>query len=159
MLKLMSYVVGIDTIVSCVGPGTIQPQTFDHLSRALGVGSVESCNARSVHRSPGVASLLYSSAMRCFSTAQLLVAASADCYFFAAGVACSLPHQGTLKVEVSLASGVSGVVTRDAKGSGQGTLTITDGNNLEMPADVKFPKARETEGRRGRLWSVRLLPS
>jgi len=51
------------------------------------------------------------------------------------------PSQGTLKVEVHLATGVSGVVTRDVKGSGQGTITITDGNNLDMPADVKFPKA------------------
>lgn len=57
----------------------------------------------------------------------------------------SWPLQGTLKVEVPLASGVSGVVTRDAKGSGQGTITITDGNNLDMPADVRFPKARDTE--------------
>lgn len=48
--------------------------------------------------------------------------------------------KGTLKVEVPLASGVSGVVTRDAKGSGQGMITITDGNNLEMPAEVKFPQ-------------------
>lgn len=45
-------------------------------------------------------------------------------------------------MEVTLASGVSGVVTRDAKGSGQGTITITDGNNLDTPADVRFPKAR-----------------
>lgn len=45
-------------------------------------------------------------------------------------------------MEVPLASGVSGVVTRDAKGSGQGMITITDGNNLDMPAEVKFPKAR-----------------
>lgn len=65
--------------------------------------------------------------------------------------ACSLQYQGTLKVEVPLASGVSGVVTRDAKGSGQGTITITDGNSLDMPADVRFPKARasEPEGTRG----------
>ncbi|CAM9754667.1 unnamed protein product [Ectocarpus sp. 12 AP-2014] len=48
--------------------------------------------------------------------------------------------KGTLKVEVPLATGVSGVVTRDAKGGGQGMITITDGNNLEMPAQVKFPK-------------------
>lgn len=42
-----------------------------------------------------------------------------------------------------MATGVSGVVTRDVKGSGSGlgTITITDGNNLDMPADVKFPKA------------------
>lgn len=51
--------------------------------------------------------------------------------------------QGTLKVEVPLATGVSGVVTRDAKGGGQGMITITDGNNLEMPAEVKFPKVKE----------------
>eukprot|EP00752_Nemacystus_decipiens_P009418 g8421.t1 len=48
--------------------------------------------------------------------------------------------KGTLKVEVPLANGVSGVVTRDAKGSGQGTITITDGNNLDVPADIRFPK-------------------
>ncbi|CAN0337014.1 unnamed protein product, partial [Ectocarpus sp. 8 AP-2014] len=48
--------------------------------------------------------------------------------------------KGTLKVEVRLATGVSGVVTRDAKGGGQGMITITDGNNLEMSAQVKFPK-------------------
>lgn len=46
-------------------------------------------------------------------------------------------------MEVPLASGVSGVVTRDAKGSGQGMITVTDGNNLDMPAQVKFPEARK----------------
>ncbi|CAM9108870.1 unnamed protein product [Scytosiphon promiscuus] len=48
--------------------------------------------------------------------------------------------KGTLKLEVSVASGVSGVVTRDAKGSGQGAITITDGNNLDLPAELRFPK-------------------
>lgn len=55
----------------------------------------------------------------------------------------SVCSQGTLKLEIPLASGVSGVVTRDAKGSGQGKITITDGNNLDMPAEFKFPEARK----------------
>lgn len=46
-----------------------------------------------------------------------------------------------------MASGVSGVVTRDAKGSSQGMITITDGNNLDMPAEVKFPKVSGEENR------------
>ena len=41
---------------------------------------------------------------------------------------------------MTLAKGVCGVVTRDAKGSGQGTITVTDGNSLEVPLDARFPK-------------------
>lgn len=50
--------------------------------------------------------------------------------------------QGTLQVEVKLASGVSGVVTRDTKGSAQGMITVTDGSSLDMPIHLKFPKVR-----------------
>lgn len=52
--------------------------------------------------------------------------------------------QGTLKVEVSLARGVCGVVTRDVKGSGEGMITITDGNNLDVPVHIKFPKVSQS---------------
>ncbi|CAM9827159.1 unnamed protein product, partial [Laminaria digitata] len=48
--------------------------------------------------------------------------------------------KGTLKVEVTLAVGVSGVVTRDTKGSAQGMITVTDGSSLDMPFHLRFPK-------------------
>lgn len=35
---------------------------------------------------------------------------------------------------------MSGVVTQDVKGRGPGMITITDGNALELPLMLKFPK-------------------
>lgn len=50
--------------------------------------------------------------------------------------------QGTLVVEWPIATGVSGVVTRETKGSTQGMITVMDGNLLELPVALKFPKVR-----------------
>lgn len=45
-----------------------------------------------------------------------------------------------MELEVTLAKGVMGVVSRDVKGAGQGMITVIDGNSLEVPLSVRFPK-------------------
>lgn len=62
------------------------------------------------------------------------------CALLMIAFAVQLFFQGTLELEITLAKGVMGVVSRDVKGSGQGVITVTDGNNLEVPLSLRFPK-------------------
>ncbi|CAM9914767.1 unnamed protein product, partial [Discosporangium mesarthrocarpum] len=52
--------------------------------------------------------------------------------------------KGTLDLERIVARGVCGVVTKEAKGSGMGSIVCTDGNTLQLPMDARFPQLAAT---------------